>query len=80
MHDGRFKTLREVVDHYSDHTQAHPNLNFRLTEEDRDGTVGGTPLRLELNESQKEALIAFLNTFTDETISTDEKYSDPFRQ
>ena len=79
MHDGRFATLREVVDHYSDNISAHPNLNFRLTTEDRDGTVGGTPLRLELDEVQKEALVAFLKTFTDETISSDEKYSDPFR-
>ena len=80
MHDGRFATLMEVVDHYSDNIKAHPNLNFRLTTEDIDGTVGGTPLRLELDEEQKEALVAFLNTFTDDDISTNEKYSDPFIQ
>ncbi len=78
MHDGRFETLMDVVNHYSDNIKAHPNLNFRLTTEDIDGTVGGTPLRLELDQEQKEALVAFLKTFTDEVISTDEKYSDPF--
>ena len=78
MHDGRFETLMEVVNHYSDNIQAHPNLNSRLTTEDIDGAVGGTPLRLELDQEQKEALVAFLETFTDEDISTDEKYSDPF--
>lgn len=78
MHDGRFKTLEEVVDHYNSGIKSHPNLNFRLTEEDRDGTVGGTPLKLELSQKQKDALIAFLKTFTDDKISFDEKYSDPF--
>lgn len=78
MHDGRFETLMDVVNHYNGNIQAHPNLNFRLTTEDRDGTVGGTPLVLELDQEQKEALVAFLKTFTDETLSSDEKYSNPF--
>jgi len=79
MHDGRFETLMEVVEHYTSGIQANPNLNFRLTEEDNDGTMGGTPLVLELEQGQKEALVAFLETFTDEEISTAEKYSDPFQ-
>lgn len=78
MHDGRFQTLEEVVDHYNDGVKAHPHLNFRLTEEDRDGVLGGTPLKLELSQKQKEALIAFLKTFTDDNLSHAEKYSDPF--
>ena len=32
MHDGRFKTLEEVVNHYSDNIKAHPNLDGRLSE------------------------------------------------
>ncbi|MEL7002483.1 MAG: cytochrome c peroxidase [Bacteroidota bacterium] len=28
MHDGRFETLMDVVNHYSDNIKAHPNLNF----------------------------------------------------
>lgn len=79
MHDGRFATLMDVVNHYSDNVQGHQHINFRLTTEDIDGTVGGTPLRLELDQEQKEALVAFLKTFTDEEIGTDEKYSDPFQ-
>ncbi len=78
MHDGRFETLREVVDHYSDNVQDHPNLNFRLKTLD-DGEEGvAEVLRLNLSEEEKEALIAFLHTLTDEKILTDEKYSDPF--
>lgn len=30
MHDGRFKTLEEVVEHYNSGIQAHPNLDFKL--------------------------------------------------
>lgn len=78
MHDGRFQTLEEVVEHYNNGIKSHPNLNFRLTEEDRDEVLGGTPLKLELSQDQKEALIAFLRTFTDNDLSHDEKYSDPF--
>ena len=34
MHDGRFRTLDEVIDHYNSNIQAHPNLDFRLREGD----------------------------------------------
>lgn len=78
MHDGRFASLMDVVNHYNENIQPHPNLNFRLTTEDIDGTVGGTPLKLEMDQAQKEALVAFLMTFTDESVSTAEKWSDPF--
>jgi cytochrome c peroxidase len=30
MHDGRFKTLEEVVEHYNSGIQNHPNLDFNL--------------------------------------------------
>jgi cytochrome c peroxidase len=30
MHDGRFKTLEEVVEHYNSGIQQHPNLDFNL--------------------------------------------------
>jgi cytochrome c peroxidase len=32
MHDGRFKTLEDVVEHYNSGVQEHPNLDFRLRE------------------------------------------------
>ena len=78
MHDGRFQTLEEVIEHYNSGVKSHRNLNFRLTEQDRDGRLGGTPLKLELTQGQKDALLAFLRTFTDDKVSTAEKYSDPF--
>ena len=77
MHDGRFKTLEEVIDHYSDGVQQHPNLHFRLSIVD-DGPPGGIPTKLSLTQEEKDALVAFLKTLTDESITTDEKYSNPF--
>lgn len=57
MHDGRFKTLKEVLDFYSDHVQSSsPNLDPNMNHQ------GG----ITLNEHEKEAMIAFLKTLTDE--------------
>jgi cytochrome c peroxidase len=78
MHDGRFETLEEVIDHYSDKVADHPNLNFRLKDSD-DPSPNSNVLRLNLTQEEKEALIAFLHTLTDESVLTDEKYSDPFK-
>lgn len=72
MHDGRFATLREVIDHYDSGIQDSPNLDALL----RDLT--GAPWRLHLTESDKQALEALLNTFTDNAFLTDPKFSDPF--
>jgi cytochrome c peroxidase len=77
MHDGRFQTLEEVVDHYSNGVVQHPNLHFRLSIVD-DGPQGGIPAKQNFTAAEKEALIAFLNTLTDPVITTDEKFSDPF--
>ena len=72
MHDGRFATLEQVVEHYNSGIQAHPTLAPALTD------ANGDPVRLNFTASQKAALVAFLNTLTDHSISNDEKWSDPF--
>ncbi len=72
MHDGRFKTLSEVIDHYSENIQAHPNLSFELIGK------SGKPKRMNFSADQKESLVAFLETLTDETILSEVKFSDPF--
>jgi cytochrome c peroxidase len=67
MHDGRFTTLAEVIEHYSTGIEANPTLGRGLP-------VGGfafTPL-------QQQALLAFLNTLTDEAFLTSEMFSNPF--
>lgn len=72
MHDGRFKTLEQVVEHYNSGIQAHPALDKNLRNAD------GSPLRPDLNGLEKKALVAFMNTLTDQTLLTDPKYSNPF--
>jgi cytochrome c peroxidase len=68
MHDGRFATLREVIEFYDHGIVAHPNLTAPLT---------ATPMNL--TKDQKDSLEAFLNTLTDSTIQTRAEFSDPFR-
>ena len=52
MHDGRFKSLEEVVDHY--------NSGGKYSQ-----TVSPLIKPINLNEKQKRQLIAFLKTLTD---------------
>jgi cytochrome c peroxidase len=74
MHDGRFKSLADVVDHYSDNIQASPSLSWRL----RDQSNSSKPLRLNLSVIEKENLVLFLHKLTDDTFINDSKFSDPF--
>ena len=71
MHDGRFATLPEVLDHYSGHIAGGPTLSPTL----RDSV--GRPVLLHLTDIEKKALLAFLNTLTDSTFITDPRFSDP---
>jgi cytochrome c peroxidase len=73
MHDGRFQTLNEVLDHYSVGIQDTPNLDARLT------TSDGTPKQMNIPETDKQAIIAFLKTLTDYKVVTDSKFSSPFK-
>ncbi|MGB0774390.1 MAG: cytochrome-c peroxidase, partial [Akkermansiaceae bacterium] len=56
MHDGRFATLEEVIDHYSGGFMRSETLDPNLAKH---------PTGLKLKESDKRALIAFLKTLTD---------------
>jgi cytochrome c peroxidase len=73
MHDGRFTTLEQVVEHYNSGIVANPNLSPQLRNPD------GTPKQMNLTTGQKAALVAFLKTLTDRAITTDAKFSDPFK-
>jgi cytochrome c peroxidase len=72
MHDGRFGTLEEVVEHYNSGIQNHPTLSPALTDDN------GNPVQLNLTDSEKPALVAFLKTLTDKSIESEEKWSNPF--
>jgi cytochrome c peroxidase len=72
MHDGRFKTLEEVVEHYDNGVKASALLSSRLKDE------FGKPKKLNLSDSDKKALVAFMKTLTDNKFVNDPKYADPF--
>lgn len=59
MHDGRFRSLESVLNFYSDGIQETENLDSLLKSNERVGIF--------LTDAEKQALIAFLKTLTDET-------------
>lgn len=64
MHDGRFASLEEVLEHYNSGIKANPNLDPIL----KDGN--GQPLRLNLSPKDKEEILYFLRTLmTDKQLS-----------
>jgi cytochrome c peroxidase len=75
MHDGRFKTLDEVIDFYSSGVQANPHLDLRLR-----NRATQEPRRLDLSAEDRAALKAFLHTLTDSTFLSAPEFSDPFRR
>ena len=73
MHDGRFQTLEQVLDHYSEHIQESATLSSFIREAaNQPGRLG-----LQLSRPEKKALIAFLHTLTDSTFRSDPRFSNP---
>ena len=70
MHDGRFQTLEEVIDHYNSGIQ---------TSSTADPTVLNTKdTGLFLDDQDKQDLINFLKTLTDDTFLNEARYKSPF--
>jgi len=65
MHDGRFATLEEVIDHYAAGGHGVQNENPNIT-------------GFDLTERKKQALVAFLKTLTDEEFVTNPAFANPF--
>ncbi len=72
MHDGRFKTLNEVINHYGfgvqNNTHLSDELKNRPPAHNFDSYTGG----------KKNDILAFLRTLEDENSLTDPKFSSPF--
>ena len=69
MHDGRFATLEEVLDHYVSGGHPSPNVGNELAT---------APTLRTLSATEKADIIAFLNTLTDTSYFTKQEWSDPF--
>ena len=61
MHDRRFNTLEEVVQHYDHGVKRATNLDPNLAKHPQDG--------MGLTADEQKALVAFLRTLTDENFS-----------
>src|SRR6185437_5402820 len=62
MHDGRFATLQEVLDHYNEHVVASSTISPLMA---ASNVINGGTYQLGLTTSQISDVIAFLNTLTD---------------
>lgn len=70
MHDGRFATLEEVVNHYNEGLKQSATLDPALQQTIAKGLL--------LDAQEKADLVAFLKTLTDITLTTNTAYSNPF--
>ncbi|MGB3525059.1 MAG: cytochrome c peroxidase [Flavobacteriales bacterium] len=71
MHDGRFTTLEEVIEHYNSGVKHSASLDPIMTKP-------GKETGLNLSPQQKADLVAFLHTFSDQTFLTDTALASPF--
>jgi cytochrome c peroxidase len=71
MHDGRFQTLEQVIDHYNQGIKLSSTLDGALQASQGTG--------LQLDNQQKTDLINFLHSLTDQQFLTNPKFSDPFK-
>lgn len=70
MHDGRFQTLEEVIDHYNEGIQESSTVDPTVLNTKETG--------LFLTDQDKQDLINFLHTLTDVYFLTDTTYQSPF--
>ncbi|MCX6190095.1 MAG: c-type cytochrome [Bacteroidetes bacterium] len=68
MHDGRFKTLEEVVEFYDHGFYRNRNLDVNMM----------MLPKYRMSTTQKMQLVAFLKTLTDTSLTKDLRYSTPF--
>lgn len=68
MHDGRFNTLEEVIEHYN--SGGHPSSTVSSFMKYQNGGLG-------LSETSKQHLIAFLKCLTDTSFTHNPAFSDP---
>jgi cytochrome c peroxidase len=68
MHDGRFNSLDEVLNHYISGVKNSSTLSSQV--------AGGITLTIQ----EKSNIISFLNTLSDNTFIHDARFKDPFAQ
>jgi len=79
MHDGRFKTLEEVLAHYNGGIKRSKTLSPLIIEADNLADAKAEHISLNLAPHEVVAIISFLHTLTDESFLTNKAFSDPFK-
>ena len=80
MHDGRFTTLEQVLAHYNGGIQPSSTLSPLISEASNRPKGVAPEVSLHLSASEQTAIIAFLETLTDERFVSDPALSDPFKE
>ncbi|PZD78446.1 cytochrome-c peroxidase [Mesonia sp. K7] len=68
MHDGRFQTLRDVLDFYDEGVEVSETLDAQLQQ---NGTIG-----IPLTEEEKDLLLTFFKTLNDDNFLFDDRFSE----
>lgn len=71
MHDGRFQTLEEVLDFYSEGVHSNITVDSKMTRA-REGGV-------HFSEEEKRQVLLFLHTLTDSALISDPDFSNPYK-
>lgn len=80
MHDGRFKTLEDVMTHYNSGIKVSETLSPLILEADNDKGNPDQTRGLNMSDDEVSAIVAFLHTLTDQEFLTNPKFSNPFDQ
>ncbi len=76
MHLGNFRTLEEVINHYSEGIQVSSTVDSLVLRTNAQATTSKTGLHL--TPLEKKAIIAFLKALTDKSFLNNPDYSNPF--
>ena len=79
MHDGRFKTLEEVLEHYDSGITRSSTLSPLIVEADNVEKEDHEVISLNLTADEQAAIITFLHTLTDHEFLNDQRFASPFR-
>lgn len=71
MHDGRFKTIDQVLDFYSTGVKRNATIDSKMEHAHKGG--------VNLTSQEKEDIKAFLHTLTDSVFITNPAFSNPFK-
>jgi cytochrome c peroxidase len=81
MHDGRFRTLKQVVAFYANRVRISETLDKRMRSDTSANYVRAlvsAPAGIPLTGRDRGDLVAFLKTLTDHEFAKDPRFADPF--